>query len=112
MTGWQNVYGGDVPLHSQASLCANYPNDTQHRHAGSHHHHLRDGFQVVVVMKVRSKATHRYTHAVHLRIYAEQGGTWGDQVLKGRYEEGEGAYARGAAGVTVGCQGIAARHCA
>ena len=33
-------------------------------------------------------------------------GREGDQALQGGYEEGEDAYTRGAAGVTVGCQGI------
>ena len=57
-------------------------------------------------MKVRLKVARRYLHSVHLRRDAEQAGhevtrfLWADEV-------GENMCARGAAGVTAGCQGIA-----
>jgi hypothetical protein len=38
-------------------------------------HHLRDAVQAVVAIKVRLRVARRYTHTVHLRRDAEQGGT-------------------------------------
>jgi hypothetical protein len=60
-------------------------------------------------MTVRLRATHRYTHTVHLRRDVEQVGTLGDQELEGGYKNGENACATGAAGVTAGYQDIATK---
>ena len=57
---------------------------------------------------VRVKIVRRYTHTVHRRRDAERGGMWVTG-LEGGYEECKDACARGAAGVTVGCQGIVTR---
>jgi hypothetical protein len=46
-----------------------------HHCTGSRRHHLRYAVQAVVAMKVRLRVARRYTHTVHLRRGAEQGGT-------------------------------------
>jgi hypothetical protein len=80
----QNVDQGDVPLHShcynlyaQASICAYHPNDARHRRhgrAGSHHHYLSTQSELWWLDRCGLLAR-RYTHTVHLRRDAEQGGT-------------------------------------
>ena len=62
--------------------------------------------RAAVAMKVLLRVTHRYTQTVHLCRDTEQVGREVTRRLRGGHEESEDACARGAAGITFGCQGI------